>query len=222
MSQISVACSRRALPRRICCAHPEFRHRQSANNFSPDACAGSCSRNGAAETCERGPKDKPAVARKCVHGKNKTFVVSATNHVRLSTCLLLNGLFHCQQSHVAAGVLIQLGPVPVRLRRGLCSLFFLALCNASEGPFEGTTSFRQYAFEAAILLHRHVAACFVSIALHVCNRQVFQQTLQSSSGCHAEDFRFAWALLFFESYSHAGRYNQPDLKSSVKCVHHSP
>ena len=39
-----------------CCAHPEFRYRQSAQNFASHKRAGSCSRHRAAETCERGPK----------------------------------------------------------------------------------------------------------------------------------------------------------------------
>ena len=52
------------------------------------------------------PKDQAEAARKCAHGNIQTGVVSATNHVQLSACLLVNGLFHCQ-----AGVLTQFGPV---------------------------------------------------------------------------------------------------------------
>ena len=84
--------------------------------------------------------------------------------------------------------------VPVRLWCGLCRLVFRAICNASEAPFWGTTSFKQHGFDAAILLHQHVPACFVSIALHVFNRHVFQQTLRSNSWRCAQDDRFAWAL----------------------------
>ena len=42
------------------------------------------------------PKDQAAAARKCAHGTNQTGVVSATNHVQLSTCLLVHVVFHCQ------------------------------------------------------------------------------------------------------------------------------
>ena len=58
--------------------------------------------------------------------------------------------------------LIQVGPVP--------AFFFLAVCNASQGPFEGKTSFRQQGLDAAILLHQHVPACFVSFFHRHCSR----------------------------------------------------
>ena len=68
--------------------------------------AGSCSRHTERlKLVNEVPKDQGAAARKCANGKNQTGVVSATNDVQLSACLLVNGLFHCQ-----ASVLIQFGP----------------------------------------------------------------------------------------------------------------
>ena len=124
MSQISVACSRRALPRRICCTHPEFQHRQSAHISWSHSRRIMFQAHRAAKTCERGPRGPGCSCSKMCKRQKQTCGVSATKNVFLCTCLLVNGLFHCQQSHVAAGVLTQVGPVPVRLWCRLCGLSF--------------------------------------------------------------------------------------------------
>ena len=51
--------------------------------------------------------------------------------------------------------------VLAKLRCGVCrfALFFCSV-HCSRSLFEGTTSFRQHGFEAAILLRQHVPPCF--------------------------------------------------------------
>ena len=60
--------------------------------------------------------------------------------------------------------------VLVKLRCSLCRIVqFFCSVQCSRSLSEGTTSFRQHGFEAAILLRQHVQPCFISIASHVFN-----------------------------------------------------
>ena len=52
-------------------------------------------------------------------------------------------------------------------------LFFFAVRNALDAALGGTTTFRQHEFEASTSQRKHVPASFVSTALHVLTRHVF-------------------------------------------------
>ena len=85
----------------------------------------------------------------------------------------------------------------------------VAVCNASRAPFEDGNSFREHGFKASILLRQHR-----SIAAPVQQTRSSPMLLSNLRRC-AQDVGFTWALQCSNSYSHVGRYNWPDLKSSM-------
>ena len=112
----------------------------------------------AAETCERGPKGPGCSCSKmCARHKPDRCGVC---HEPRSAVHMFAGQWSLPLSVTCSRKCIDptRPSVLVKLSCGLCRLVFLAVCNASKAPFEGTISFRQDGLDAAILSRQHVLA----------------------------------------------------------------
>ena len=123
------------------CALSEFQHRQSVQNVASYERAGSCSRHGAAKTCQRGPKGPGCSCSKmCARQKPELWGVCYESrslvHMIVGTWCLLMSMVTCSRKCIDP-----IRPsVLVKVSCRLCRFVFLAVCNASSTAFEGTAS----------------------------------------------------------------------------------
>ena len=115
------------------CARSEFRYRQSAQNFASHERAGSCSRHGAAKTCQQGPKG-PGRSRSnmCARQKPEMWDVCHESrslvHMIVGTWCLPMSMVTCSRKCIDS-----IRPsVLVKISCRLCTLVLLLQCSMPQ------------------------------------------------------------------------------------------
>ena len=143
------------------CARSEFQHRQSAQNSASHERAGLCSRDGAAKTCQRGPKG-PGRSRSKMCARQKTEMWCVCHESR-SPVYMIVGTWCLPMSMVTCSrkCIDSIRPsVLVKLSCRLCRLVPFLFCSAQS--LRCSVRGHDYLQAASILLRQHAW-----IALHV-------------------------------------------------------